>query len=102
LHTQQEKKSIKRYRGVIARRVAETPEICGVTSTGCDRKGKDLLGKALLSTFVGTEDSKKGRHWNKRVDFELCGAFPVTGRIRWADWVWRFGGYLRNLAGHML
>ena len=33
------------------------------------RKGKDLLGEALLSTLVGSQGNGTGRRWNKRVDF---------------------------------
>jgi CheY-like chemotaxis protein len=34
-----------------------------------DRTGEDLLGEAMLSTFVGTLGNGTGRRWNKRVDF---------------------------------
>jgi CheY-like chemotaxis protein len=33
------------------------------------RTGEDLLGEALLRTLIGAEDTCKGRHWNKNVDF---------------------------------
>jgi CheY-like chemotaxis protein len=33
------------------------------------RTGEDLLGEALLRTLIGAEATRKGRHWNKNVDF---------------------------------
>ncbi|MGA2856803.1 MAG: hypothetical protein ABSE40_08035 [Candidatus Sulfotelmatobacter sp.] len=40
------------------------------------RTGGDLLGEALLGTLIGAETTRKGRHWNKDVDFvrHLTGA----------------------------
>ena len=40
------------------------------------RTGDDLLGEAKLRTLIGAEDTRKGRHWNKDVDFvrHLAGA----------------------------
>jgi len=40
------------------------------------RTGKDLLGEAVVRTLTGAEDTQKGRHWNKNVDFvqHLAGA----------------------------
>lgn len=43
-----------------------------------DRKGKDLLQDALLSTFVGAQGNGSGRRWNKRVDFVM----HLTGAMR--------------------
>jgi CheY-like chemotaxis protein len=33
------------------------------------RTGEDLLAEAKLRTLIGAEDTRKGRHWNKDVDF---------------------------------
>jgi CheY-like chemotaxis protein len=33
------------------------------------RTEEDLLGEAKLRTLIGAEDTRKGRHWNKDVDF---------------------------------
>jgi CheY-like chemotaxis protein len=40
------------------------------------RTGEDLLQEAVLRTLIGAEDTRKGRHWNKDVDFvrHLAGA----------------------------
>jgi CheY-like chemotaxis protein len=40
------------------------------------RTWEDLLGEALLRTLIGAEATRKGRHWNKEVDFarHLAGA----------------------------
>ena len=39
----------------------------GLTADG--RDGDDLLGEAKLRTLLGAEDPRKGRHWNKDVNF---------------------------------
>jgi CheY-like chemotaxis protein len=40
------------------------------------RTGEDLLGEALLRTLIGAENTQRGRHWNRDVDFvrHLAGA----------------------------
>jgi CheY-like chemotaxis protein len=48
----------------------------GLGRTARGRTWEDLLGEALLRTLIGAEDTRKGRHWNKDVDFvrHLMGA----------------------------
>ena len=50
--------------------------IRGLGRTARGRTWEDLLGDALLRTLIGAEDTHKGRHWNKDVDFvrHLIGA----------------------------
>jgi CheY-like chemotaxis protein len=50
--------------------------IRGLGRTARGRTWEDLLGDALLRTLIGAEDTNKGRHWNKDVDFvrHLIGA----------------------------
>ncbi|HLM80306.1 MAG TPA: hypothetical protein VK302_06700 [Terriglobales bacterium] len=49
------------------------------------RTGADLLGEAVLRTLIGAEDTQRGRHWNKDVDFEL----HLKGAIRGISSCWR-------------
>lgn len=49
------------------------------------RTWEDLLGEALLRTLIGAEDTQKGRHWNKDVDF-VC---HLTGAMRSISSCWR-------------
>jgi CheY-like chemotaxis protein len=48
----------------------------GVGRAARGRTWEDLLAEALLRTAMGAEDTRKGRHWNKDVDFvtHLTGA----------------------------
>ncbi len=46
---------------------------------------EDLLQQALLRTLIGAEDTQKGRHWNKDVDFVQ----HVTGAMRSISTCWK-------------
>jgi CheY-like chemotaxis protein len=48
----------------------------GVGRAARGRTGEDLLGEAILRTLIGAENTQKGRHWNRGVDFvrHLAGA----------------------------
>ena len=50
--------------------------VLGLGRAARGRTGEDLLEEALLRTLIGAEDTQKGRHWNKDVDFvrHLTGA----------------------------
>jgi CheY-like chemotaxis protein len=48
----------------------------GIGRAARGRTGEDLLGEAILRTLIGAENTQKGRHWNRDVDFlrHLAGA----------------------------
>jgi len=55
----------------------------GRTARG--KTGEDLLHEALLRTLIGAEDTQKGRHWNKDVDFVM----HLTGAMRSISSCWK-------------
>jgi CheY-like chemotaxis protein len=59
--------------------------IRGLGRSAGDRKGQDLLQDALLSTFIGAQDNRNGRRWNKRVDFIM----HLTGAMRGISSHWK-------------
>jgi CheY-like chemotaxis protein len=49
------------------------------------RTGEDLLEEALLRTLIGAEVPRKGRHWNKDVDFVM----HLTGAMQSISSSWK-------------
>jgi len=41
----------------------------GIGRAACGKDWEDLLADALYRTLIGTEDSQRGRHWNRKVGF---------------------------------
>lgn len=59
--------------------------IRGLGRAARGRTGEDLLGEAILSTLIGAERTREGRHWNKKVDF----ARHLTGAMQSISSGWR-------------
>ena len=60
--------SLSRAKWLTLQKIADW-RVRGLGRFAGDRRGKDLLGDALLSTLIGSQGNGTGRRWNKRVDF---------------------------------